>query len=122
MATEKTEKEWKEEHGEAPTESEGWGQEVAAESQISLEMEGEGFIARFLGMDPANANGIVQGHFSEAESLDGIYIGDAFMNIGRDLIRKLSKVPVKREVRIQWVSSMQTGQATPMRVYSVQWR
>lgn len=106
----------------APSDAGEWGDEVAAESQIVLETEGEGFTATFLEMDKPNANGIVQAHFSDTWTLDGQEVGDTFINVGRDLQNKLKKVPQKSQVRIQWVSSMNTGQKTPMRVFKVQWR
>jgi hypothetical protein len=102
--------------------TEEWGNEVESEVMIQLETEGEGFTGRFLEMEPPNRNGITQAHFSNVTTLTGEVIGDAFINVGRDLERKLTKVPDKAQVRIQWVSSMDTGQKTPMRVYKVQWR
>lgn len=103
----------------------GWGKEVAEEVQIVLENEGEGFTAIFIEMD-TTGTGIVQAHFSDVyqlEEMGGEPIGEmAFLNAGRDLARKLKSVPAKAEVRIQWKSSLPTGQKEPMRVYSVQWR
>ena len=112
-----TEATWRE------SEDSEWGHEVESESQIVMEMEGDGFIATFTEMDPANANGITQAHFTNVSTLTEEYLGDAmFMNAGRDLERKLKSVPKGSQVRIQWVSSMNTGQKSPMRVYKVQWR
>jgi hypothetical protein len=99
--------------------------EVEAESQIVLEVEGDGFQGRFMGMDPRNANGIIQGHWTSVTTLDHEHISDtAFMNVTRDLENKLKKVPVKAFTRIQWVSSMDTGHESgnKMRVFKVQWR
>ncbi len=113
---------WTETSNGAEANSE-WGTEVESESQILLEMEGEGIYATWLGMDAPNANGIVQGHFENVSDLDEQYQGEAFfMNLTRDLIRKLGKVPPKSQVRLEWVSSLNTGQKTPMRVFKVQWR
>lgn len=99
-----------------------WGNEVEAEVQIVLETEGDGFTGRLLEVDAPNRNGITQAHIEKAYSLDGEFIGDAFINAGRDLERKLRKVPANSEIRVQWTTSMDTGQKTPMRVYTVQWR
>lgn len=103
----------------------GWGKEVAEEVQIVLENEGEGFTGIFTEMD-TTGTGIAQAHFDNVyglEEMGGDFIGEkAFLNAGRDLARKLKSVPVKAEVRIQWKSSLPTGQKEPMRVYSVQWR
>ena len=107
----------------ANQDGEGWGQTVDAESQIILENEGDGFIGQFIGMDAPNAKGIVQAHFENVYDILDNYQGYAlFINAGRDLEQKLRKVPEKSLVRVQWISSMNTGQKTPMRVYSVQWR
>jgi hypothetical protein len=100
-----------------------WGTEVESETQIVLEAEGDGFTAHFTGMDPRNASGIIQAHFEKGYSLNGEYLGDSlFLNATRDLERKLAKVPNGRETRIKWVGSLDTGQPTPMRVFSVQYR
>jgi hypothetical protein len=96
---------------------------VDAEQQIALEREGEGIIARLVEIDPPNNNGIVQGHFDNVTDLNGtVLAGDYFMNLSRDLQQKLSKVPLKSTVRLEWTSSMPTGQKTPMRVFDVKWR
>ena len=100
-------------------------QEVDAEFQIILEMEGEGFIGRYLGMDPPNANGIVQSHWTTVLDLAGESIADdAFYNTPTDLRNKLKKVPTKAIVRVQWESSMDTGHESgnKMRVFKVQWK
>lgn len=100
-----------------------WGHEVESESQIVMETEGDGFIATFTEMDLPNANGIVQAHFTNVSTLSDEWLGEAmFMNAGRDLERKLKSVPKGSQVRVQWVSSLPTGQKTPMRVFKVQWR
>jgi len=100
-------------------------QDVDAEFQIILEMEGEGFIGRYLGMDPPNANGIVQSHWTTVLDLAGESIADdAFYNTPTDLRNKLKKVPTKAIVRVQWESSMDTGHESgnKMRVFKVQWK
>jgi hypothetical protein len=78
-----------------------------------------------MGMDPPNASGIIQGHFTMAFDLDGNPIADtAFLNCTRDLINKLKKVPVKAMTRIQWTGSIDTGHesGTKMRIFTVQFR
>ncbi len=121
MATNKNEETWNDASNGADANE--WS-EVAAEGQIILEVEGEGIIGRYLGQDPPNINGIVQSHWDNVTDLDGKPLGgdEWFFNLTRDLIRKLAKVPVKSTVRLQWVSSMDTGQKTPMRIFRVQWR
>jgi hypothetical protein len=115
--------EWNEASEGAQANSGEWGTEVESEAQIVLEAEGEGVIATWVGMDPPNANGIIQGHFEDVNDLNEQWLGDAFfMNLTRDLERKMRKVPEKATVRLEWVSSMNTGQKTPMRVFKVQWR
>lgn len=118
-----TEKEWTDTtNGAAANASSDWGNTVEAESQIVLETEGEGFIGTYLEMESTQA-GIVQVHLEDVTDLNGTALGEAmFINATRDLINKLKKVPVKSQIRVEWVSSMDTGQKTPMRVYAVQWR
>lgn len=114
----KTNGEWQ----NAQPENEGWGETVDAESQVALEGEGDGFIATFTGMDKT-ANGIPQAHLEDVYDLNEQYAGKfMFINATRDLEQKLKKVPEKAQIRVQWVSSLSTGQKDPMRVYSVQWR
>jgi hypothetical protein len=106
-----------------PANESGWGQEVEAESKIELEAEGDGFIATMDEVDAPNANGITQVHLSKVFDLNETFLGDSmFINAGRDLERKLRKVPNGSQIRVQWVSSLPTGQKTPMRVFNVQWR
>lgn len=99
--------------------------DVEAEAQIILEVEGDGFVGRFMGMDPPNANGIIQAHFTNVTDLHGEAIGGScFLNTTRDLQNKLKKVPVKAMTRCLWESSLDTGHesGTPMRVFRVQWK
>lgn len=105
------------------TANDEWGNEVESEAQIVLETEGEGFIATFVEMDKPNANGIIQAHLEKVYDLNEDWLGDSmFINATRDLERKLRKIPNGSQIRVQWVSSLNTGQKTPMRVYKVQWR
>lgn len=113
--------EWTTAENATPEESE-W-REVEAEVQLKLEVEGDGWAGRYMGMDPRNDSGIIQAHFTSVTFLNGDPIADsAFTNASRDLERKLAMIPVKSMTRIQWVSSMDTGQVTPMRVFRVQWK
>lgn len=124
MTTEST-GEWNEaSEGAAANNADEW-REVAAEEQIAIEYEGDGWIGRFMGMDPPNANGIVQTHWTNVTSLEGVDIAErAFLNATRDLINKLKTIPEKALVRAQWTHSMDTGHisGTKMRVFKVQWR
>ena len=122
MATEKT-TEWTEATNGAAANAadEGWAT-VEEEVQIALENEGDGFIGAYVEMD-VTQSGIVQAHFTNVYDLNGNFIaGRAFVNSTRDLTGKLKTVPQKRQVRAVWISSLNTGQPLPMRVFSVQWR
>lgn len=109
---------------DADADTDEW-REVEAEAKIIVETVGDGWQGRYMGMDDPNGNGILQAHFTGATDLNGVDIAErAFVNATRDLQNKLQKVPVKSYVRIQWVSSMNTGHesGTPMRVFKVQWK
>ena len=117
-------KSWNDATNGAAANEDGW-HDVEAEDQIIVETEGEGFTARYMGMDPPNANGIVQGHFTGVYTLDDDPFSErAFMNLTTDLRNKLKNVPIRSQVRCQWKSSMDTGHesGTKMRVWNVQWR
>ena len=102
--------------------SDGWTT-VSEEEQIAFEAEGDGFIGTYVSRDVVGNNGMVQFHFENVTDLDGNFIADrAVVNGTRDLVGKLRTVPFHRLVRAQWISSMNTGQTTPMRVFSVQWK
>lgn len=122
MATEKTQ-EWQDAtNGAAANAAEGW-QDVSEESQIVLEAIGEGFIGTYVRMDPPTQSGIVQLHFENVTDLEGNFVAErAFINSTRDLTNKIRVVPFRRQVRAQWTSELPTGQISPMRVFSVQWR
>lgn len=123
MATEKTQ-EWTEAtNGDvANSASDGWTT-VSEEVQIAFENEGDGFIGTYVSRDQVGQNGMVQFHFENVTDLDGNWIADrAFVNGTRDLVGKLRTVPFRRLVRAQWTSSMNTGQTTPMRIFSIQWK
>ena len=119
MTSEKT---WTEASNGAAANADGWNA-VADEVQIVLERVGEGFIGTYVRMDPPTASGIVQLHFENVTDLNGNEIGErAFVNSTRDLTNKIRTVPFLRQVRAEWTSEMPTGQISPMRVFSVQWR
>jgi len=121
MATEKT-GEWQETEAGAAANESGWGETVDAESQVVLEGEGDGFIATYVDMD-STQSGIKQLHLEDVYDLRDQYAGKyMFFNVTRDLEQKLKRIPPKSQIRVEWVSSLPTGQKDPMRVYSVQWR
>jgi hypothetical protein len=96
---------------------------VSDEVQIVLESVGEGFIGTYVRMDTVGANQMTQLHFENVTDLNGNAIADrAFINGSRDLVNKIRTVPFRRQVRAEWTSELPTGQITPMRVFSVQWR
>jgi hypothetical protein len=123
MATkESTESGWTEATNGADANSDGWTT-VSEEVQIAFENEGDGFIGVYASRDTVGQNGMVQFHFENVTDLDGNFIADrAFVNGTRDLVGKLRTVPFRRTVRATWTKSMDTGQATPMRIFSVQWK
>lgn len=100
-------------------------QEVEAEQQIVIEQIGDGFIGKLMGIDPPNSSGIIQAHWTMVTDLQANYLLDsAFLNLTRDLINKLKKVPTKAMVRVEWTQNLNTGHesGTPMRVYDVRWK
>lgn len=119
----KTDSEWTEAtNNGTPANAEGWGQTIDAESQVVLSGEGDGFIATYLEMDETST-GIKQLHLEDVYDLNDQYAGKyLFMNATRDLERKFKSIPAKAQVRVQWVSSQDTGQKDPMRIFNVQWR
>ncbi len=123
MATkETTESGWTEATNGAEANAEGWTT-VSEEVQIAFESEGDGFIGVYVSRDAVGQNGMVQFHFENVTDLDNNFVADrAFVNGTRDLVGKLRTVPFRRMVRAQWIKSMDTGQATPMRIFSVQWK
>lgn len=123
MAAEKTQ-EWTEAtNGDAANAaSDGWT-DVSEEVQIAFETIGDGFIGTYADRDVVGNNGMVQFHFENVTDLNGNPIADrAFVNGTRDLVGKFRTIPQRRTVRVKWISEMNTGQATPMRVFSVQWK
>lgn len=110
---------WTEESEGANANSPEQWDEVESESQIVMEREGDAFTGRLLGIDPPMQSGIIQAHFDNVVDSPP---GDYFMNLTKDLVNKLKKVPEKATVRIKWESSLNTGQITPMRVYKVLWK
>lgn len=118
-----TESEWTD-TSEGAAANDEWS-EVESEAQIVIEVISDGFIGRYMGMDPPNANGIIQAHFNAVLDLQGESIADsAFINATTDLRNKLAKVPSKAIVRAEWVSELDTGHESgnKMRVWNVKWK
>lgn len=121
MATK--ENEWTE-STTAANPDDGWT-EVDAEAKIVIEVIGDGFTGRYMGMEQLPDSGIKQVHITNAEFLDGTPLADkAFVNATRDLENKLRNIPIKSMIRVQWISEMDTGHesGTKMRVFKVQWK
>lgn len=119
-----TESEWTEATNGAEANADEW-REVDAEVQIKFEVIGDGFIGRFTGMDPVNANGITQAHFVNVTDLNGLDIAErAFLNLTRDQINKYRVIPEKSMVRDTWTDNMDTGHSSgnKMQVHKVQWK
>lgn len=94
----------------------GWTQ-VAEETQLKFTADGDVFTGRFNGLDMAG--NIPQAHFTGTRDYAG---EEYFTNAGRDLVRKLEKVPHGAEVRITRTGTLDTGQPTPMMVFKVDYR
>lgn len=115
---------WNDAQDSTAPDSDEWN-DVAGEVQMNVEAINDGFTGRLIAIDPPNANGIIQAHFTDVNDINSaLYLEAAFMNLTRDLVNKLRKVPLKSMVRIQWVSVLNTGHesGTPMRVFDVKWR
>jgi hypothetical protein len=90
---------------------------VQDEAQIKFDADGDVFTGILNSMD-VNGN-IPQAHFTGT----GDYKGENyFNNLGRDLERKLNKVPLGSEVRITRTGTLDTGQESPMVTYGVDHR
>lgn len=87
---------------------------IEDEAQVKFDTDGDEFTGILLSRD---VNGTIpQAHFRGT----GKYKGeDYFTNMGRDLLRKLEKVPLGSEVKITRTGTLDTGQATPMTQYTV---
>lgn len=94
----------------------GW-EDVSEEFQVKFDTDGDVFTGILTGLDQ---NGqIHQGHFEGT----GEYAGEIyFINLGRDLQRKIANVPLRSEVRIVRTGTMDTGQQSPMVTYNVSHR
>lgn len=92
--------------------------DVPDDKQIILENIGDTFTGVYLGMEPVNYSSGNAGKIAHFE-IDGT---PCFINAGRDLQRKLEKVPLKALTRVTWTDNLDTGQDTPMRVFKVQHR
>lgn len=90
---------------------------VQDEVQVKFDTDGDVFTGILLSQELQGT--IPQAHFIGT----GEYKGENyFTNLGRDLQRKLEKVPLNSEVRITRTGTMDTGQETPMTVYKVDHR
>lgn len=101
---------------------EDWN-EVAGEIQVKFDTIGDTFTGYLQQIDSPMQNGMIQAHFIGSGEFAG---NEYFMNCGRDLVRKLQRIPLrpgqKVNVRIELVEFMDTGQKSPMSVYKVQYR
>jgi hypothetical protein len=90
---------------------------VSDETQVKFTADGDVFTGQLnsLGMQGT----IPQAHFTGTGEFKG---GDYFTNCGHDLMRRLEKVPLGSEVRITRTGTLDTGQATPMMVFTVDYR
>ena len=90
---------------------------VQDEIQVKFDTDGDVFTGVLLSQELAGS--IPQAHFTGT----GEYKGENyFTNMGRDLQRKLEKVPDNSEVRITRTGQLDTGQDTPMTLYKVDHR
>lgn len=88
--------------------------DVETEAQLSFNDIGEEFIGKFLGWSETKT-GIVQAHFENAE-------GAYFCNVGWSLKIQLKKVQVGSLVRLRYESDQDTGEASPMKIFRVQYK
>jgi hypothetical protein len=90
---------------------------VQDEVQIKFDADGDVFTGV---LNEVGVNGTIpQAHFTGTRDYKG---ENYFTNMGRDLERKLTKVPVGSEVRITRTGTLDTGQETPMTTYKVDHR
>lgn len=90
---------------------------VQDEVQVKFDTDGDVFTGVLNTLD---VNGTIpQAHFTGT----GEYKGEEyFTNLGRDLQRKLDKVPLGSEVRITRTGTQDTGQSSPMVLFKVDHR
>lgn len=91
--------------------------DVAEESQIKFTEDGDVFTGLLSALD--ENGGIPQAHFVGTGDFAG---SDFFTNMGHDLAKKLSKVPLDSEVRITRTGTLDVGQKSPMMIFSVAYR
>jgi hypothetical protein len=85
------------------------------ENKIIFEVIGDSFTGTYLGMRKMeNADGNYQQ--ARFEKSDGIY----FVNVNYSLREGLKTVRTGSKTRITYVEDLDTGQASPMRVYTVE--
>jgi hypothetical protein len=98
------------------SDDENW-EEIQEEAQFKFDEDGDSFTGVLVLRD---VNGTIpQGHFTGT----GLFKGeDYFINLGRDLEKKLAKVPYGYETKITRTGTVDTGQKTPMSTYKVNYR
>ena len=90
---------------------------ITEDIQLKFTADGDVFTGIF--NDVGENGGIPQAYFTGT----GEYAGNSyFTNAGHDLMRKLEKVPMGREVRITRTGTLDTGQPSPMMVFKVEHR
>lgn len=98
------------------SDDENW-EEIQEEAQFKFDDEDTTFTGILMSRD---VNGTIpQGHFVGT----GLFNGeDFFINLGRNLEKKLAKVPLGSEVKISVTDFIDTGRESPMAVYKVNYR
>jgi hypothetical protein len=98
------------------SDDENW-EEIQEEAQFKFDEDGDTFTGILTSRD---VNGTIpQGHFVGT----GLFKGeDFFINLGRDLEKKLSKVPLGSEVKLTRTGTQETGQKSPMMLFKVNYR
>lgn len=96
----------------------GWN-EVTEESQVKFDQDGDEFTGILISRDVQGT--IPQAHFEGTGKFKG---DDYFTNMGRDLERKMEKVPVGAEVLITRTGTLDTGHrsGTAMVTFAVKYR
>lgn len=98
------------------SDDENW-EEIQEEAQFKFDEDGDTFTGVLTCRDVNST--IPQGHFVGT----GLFKGeDFFINLGRDLEKKLAKVPLGSEVKITRTGTLDTGQKSPMMVFRVNYR
>jgi hypothetical protein len=91
----------------------GWT-DVVTESQVVFDTIGDVFTGVFVGWSETDG-GIAQAHFKNSE-------GEFFTNCGWSLKQQLKTVKKGAQVRMTYTGDQDTGQASPMRIFRVQFK